>query len=44
METVDLVGLLVPTLYFTMLAIEARWPARSFPRAAAGAGSASAFC
>lgn len=43
METVDLVGLLVPTLYFTMLAIEARWPA-SFPRAAAGAGSASAFC
>lgn len=31
METVDLVGLLVPTLYFTMLAIEARWPARSFP-------------
>lgn len=31
METVELVGLLIPTLYFTMLAIEARWPARSFP-------------
>ena len=31
METVELVGLLVPIIYFTMLAIEARWPARSFP-------------
>lgn len=31
METTDLVGLLVPVLYFTMLAIEWRWPARQFP-------------
>ena len=31
METVELVGLLVPIMYFTMLAIEARWPAHSFP-------------
>lgn len=31
METTDLVGLLVPTLYFTMLAVESRWPARRFP-------------
>lgn len=31
METVDLVGLLVPLAYFTMLAVESRWPARPFP-------------
>ncbi|WP_077034137.1 sterol desaturase family protein [Pelomonas sp. KK5] len=31
METIDLVGLAVPGLYFTMLAVEARWPARRFP-------------
>lgn len=31
METVDLVGLLVPLTYFSMLAVEARWPARPFP-------------
>jgi sterol desaturase/sphingolipid hydroxylase (fatty acid hydroxylase superfamily) len=31
METTDLVGLLIPAFYFTMLAIEWRWPARTFP-------------
>jgi len=31
METTDLVGLLIPITYFTMLAVEARWPARVFP-------------
>ena len=31
METVDLIGLLVPVTYLVMLAIEARWPARAFP-------------
>ena len=31
MDTTDLVGLLVPTFYFTMLAVEWRWPAREFP-------------
>jgi len=31
METVDLIGLLVPVTYFVMLAIEARRPARAFP-------------
>lgn len=31
METVDLIGLLVPLTYLTMLAIETLWPARSFP-------------
>jgi sterol desaturase/sphingolipid hydroxylase (fatty acid hydroxylase superfamily) len=31
MDTVDLIGLLVPVTYLSMLAIEARWPARSFP-------------
>ncbi|VTU31181.1 sterol desaturase family protein [Variovorax sp. PBL-E5] len=31
MEAVDLVGLLVPTTYLVLLAIEARWPARRFP-------------
>ena len=31
METVDLVGLLVPLTYLLMLAVEWRWPARSFP-------------
>lgn len=31
MDTVDLIGLLVPLTYFVMLAIEARWPARVFP-------------
>ena len=31
METIDLIGLLVPVTYLLMLAIEARWPARSFP-------------
>jgi sterol desaturase/sphingolipid hydroxylase (fatty acid hydroxylase superfamily) len=31
MKLVDLVGLLVPLTYFVMLAVEARWPARSFP-------------
>jgi sterol desaturase/sphingolipid hydroxylase (fatty acid hydroxylase superfamily) len=31
MSTVDLIGLLVPLTYFAMLAIEARWPARTFP-------------
>ena len=27
----DAVGLLVPLMFFTMLAVEARWPARRFP-------------
>ena len=31
METIDLVGLLIPLMYFTLLAIEALWPAREFP-------------
>lgn len=31
METVDLVGLLVPLTYFAMLAIETLWPARALP-------------
>lgn len=31
METIDVIGLLVPLTYLVMLAIEARWPARSFP-------------
>ncbi len=31
METIDLVGLLIPLMYFTMLAVEALWPARDFP-------------
>lgn len=31
METVDLIGLLVPLTYLAMLAIESIWPARSFP-------------
>jgi sterol desaturase/sphingolipid hydroxylase (fatty acid hydroxylase superfamily) len=31
METVDLIGLLVPLTYLVMLAIESAWPARSFP-------------
>ncbi|MDM0113377.1 sterol desaturase family protein [Variovorax sp. J22R133] len=31
METVDLVGLLVPVTYLLMLAVETRWPARAFP-------------
>jgi sterol desaturase/sphingolipid hydroxylase (fatty acid hydroxylase superfamily) len=31
METVDLVGLLVPVTYLLMLAVELRWPARTFP-------------
>jgi len=31
METTDLIGLAVPILYVTMLAVEARWPARRFP-------------
>ncbi|HWK85144.1 MAG TPA: sterol desaturase family protein [Caldimonas sp.] len=31
METTDLIGLLVPITYLVTLAIEWRWPARSFP-------------
>lgn len=31
METTDLVGLLIPLTYFTMLGVEAIWPARHFP-------------
>jgi sterol desaturase/sphingolipid hydroxylase (fatty acid hydroxylase superfamily) len=31
MDTVDLVGLLIPVTYLAMLAIEAKWPARHFP-------------
>lgn len=31
MDTVDLVGLLIPLTYFVMLAVELRWPARRFP-------------
>ncbi len=31
MNTPDLVGLLIPLIYFAMLAVEARWPARAFP-------------
>jgi sterol desaturase/sphingolipid hydroxylase (fatty acid hydroxylase superfamily) len=31
MDTVDLVGLLGPLTYFAMLAVEVRWPARTFP-------------
>jgi sterol desaturase/sphingolipid hydroxylase (fatty acid hydroxylase superfamily) len=30
-ETTDLVGLLVPITYLTMLAVESLWPARRFP-------------
>jgi len=30
-EWADAVGLLVPLMYFTMLAVETRWPARRFP-------------
>ena len=30
-EAADLVGLVIPLLYFVMLAAEARWPARAFP-------------
>ena len=31
METVDLIGLLVPVTYFVFLATERLWPARAFP-------------
>ncbi|HMC17261.1 MAG TPA: hypothetical protein VKI18_16620, partial [Albitalea sp.] len=31
METVDIVGLMVPVTYLLMLAIEKLWPARNFP-------------
>jgi len=31
MQSTDLIGLLVPLTYFSMLAIEWRWPARTFP-------------
>lgn len=31
MEAVDLIGLLIPVTYLSMLAVEARWPARAFP-------------
>lgn len=31
METADLVPLLIPLFYFSMLLVEWRWPARSFP-------------
>lgn len=31
METVDLIGLLVPLTYLVMLVMESRWPARAFP-------------
>lgn len=31
MDIADLVGLLVPVLFFLMLAVEWRWPARRFP-------------
>ena len=31
MDTVDLIGLLIPLIYFVMLAVELRWPARRFP-------------
>jgi len=31
MDTVDLVGLLIPLSYFMALAVEVRWPARAFP-------------
>jgi sterol desaturase/sphingolipid hydroxylase (fatty acid hydroxylase superfamily) len=31
MDTVDLIGLLVPVTYFVFLIIEKRWPARAFP-------------
>lgn len=32
MNAVDIVGLMVPVTYLIMLAVEARWPAREFPR------------
>jgi len=31
METVDIVGLMIPVTYFVMLAAEKLWPAREFP-------------
>ncbi len=31
MDTVDLIGLLVPVTYLVLLTIESRWPARTFP-------------
>jgi sterol desaturase/sphingolipid hydroxylase (fatty acid hydroxylase superfamily) len=31
MEAVEIVGMMVPLTFFTMLVIEARWPARIFP-------------
>ena len=31
METVDIVGLMVPVTYLLMLGIEKLWPARNFP-------------
>ena len=40
METVDLIGLLVPVTYLVMLAIESAWPARSFPPRASQAAKA----
>ena len=32
MDAADFFGLLIPVTFFFMLAVEARWPARSFPR------------
>ena len=31
MDTVDIIGLLVPVTYFVFLATEKLWPAREFP-------------
>lgn len=31
MDTIDLVGLLIPLAWLVMLAVESRWPARHFP-------------
>ena len=31
MDTVELVGLLIPFMYFVMQAVKARWPARPLP-------------
>ena len=44
METVDIIGLLVPVTYFIFLITERLWPARNSRHGAAGNGSASASC
>jgi sterol desaturase/sphingolipid hydroxylase (fatty acid hydroxylase superfamily) len=43
MDTVDLVGLLIPLIYLVMLAVEARWPARRFPARRGWQGLGLAF-